>query len=370
MTMSRLLSSIAIAATVLLANGCADSRGGGSSNSCGVACPSGTVCNAFGRCVPVAGTDAGSGGGGGTVVGGGGGGGGTGVDAGTGGGGGGGTGVDAGTGGGGGGTGGTNYCGACTSDADCGGGGNFCLAFSFGNYCGSDCSSGQTCPGTARCVAISDGSGNTVGNNCVPQSGDSCTSTGGGGVGGTDAGTGGGGGTDAGTGGGGGSTGAYCGACSSDADCGGGNNFCLAFSFGNYCGTDCSAGQTCPSGAYCAGIGDSSGATIGQNCVPNSGTTCSGGSTGGGGGGTPDAGTGGGGGSCTSDTYSGWAGTFFSNHCNRGGCHGSSEFTASDCRSRTSTIASYISSGSMPRGETLSSSDRSRILTWLNCGAP
>ncbi len=245
-----------------------------------------------------------------------------------------------------------NYCGACAADADCGGGNNFCLAFSFGNYCGLDCSAGA-CPAGSECQAIGDGSGGTVGMNCVPPTGSTC--------GGTT------------------TTGNYCGACTADADCGGGNNFCLAFSFGDYCGVDCSAGGGCPSGSECQAIGDGTGATIGMNCVPSAGGTCSG-STGGvdaghdaGSGPGHDAGHGvdaghdAGSTSCTPDTYTSWAHSFFTAHCI--GCH-SGEFTASDARSRATSIASYISSGSMPRGETLSSSDKNRILTWLRCGAP
>src|SRR4051812_16181444 len=50
-------------------------------------------------------------------------------------------------------------------------------------------------------------------------------------------------------------TGNYCAACTSDATCGGGNNFCLAFEVGgSYCGTDCSHGESCPTGATCYDI--------------------------------------------------------------------------------------------------------------------
>ncbi|NOY91946.1 MAG: hypothetical protein GXP55_12185 [Deltaproteobacteria bacterium] len=179
------------------------------------------------------------------------------------------------------------------------------------------------------------------------------------GTGGSGTGTGGGSGGSAGT--------SYCAACTSDADCGGGNNFCLGYSFGNYCGTDCGSGQACPTNTRCAQITDSAGSAVGMNCAPLAGDTCAG--SGGSGSGGSGSGGSGSGAACTTDTYSGWPSTFFTGHCRGSGCH-TSEFGRSDVSARASLIASYISSGSMPRGERLSSADRTRILTYLNCGAP
>ena len=77
---------------------------------------------------------------------------------------------------------------------------------------------------------------------------------------------------------------------------------------------------------------------------------------------------GGGGNSCTSDTWSNYAASFFVDYC--ANCHGS-EFSAwSNVQSRSSTLSYYISSGLMPRGGGLSASERQRIVTWLDCGSP
>lgn len=157
----------------------------------------------------------------------------------------------------------------------------------------------------------------------------------------------------------------FCASCSSDADCGGGNNFCLAFSFGNYCGTDCGSGQSCPSGASCVQIGDGAGNVVGLNCIPSA-TDCSGTSTGGGT--TGNGGSSGtGSGSCTTDTWSSFGSSFFQNYCNS--CHGSQYASHASVQSQLGSISSSISSGNMPTGG-LSSSMRSRILGYLNCGAP
>ncbi len=80
-----------------------------------------------------------------------------------------------------------NYCGSCSSDADCGGGSNFCLPESSGSYCGIDCSEGQSCPSGATCQEILDQNNNPIGANCVPASG-SCEQTGGTSGGGTSSG--------------------------------------------------------------------------------------------------------------------------------------------------------------------------------------
>jgi cytochrome c553 len=71
------------------------------------------------------------------------------------------------------------------------------------------------------------------------------------------------------------------------------------------------------------------------------------------------------GGSC-SDTWSGYAQSFFSTRC--ASCHGQFGSQAS-VLSYASAINSEISSGRMPEGSSLSSSEKTRILDWLVCGA-
>ena len=71
------------------------------------------------------------------------------------------------------------------------------------------------------------------------------------------------------------------------------------------------------------------------------------------------------GGSC-SDTWSGYAQSFFSTRC--ASCH--SQFgTQASVQSYASAINSEISTGRMPQGSSLSSSEKTRILDWLVCGA-
>jgi hypothetical protein len=104
-----------------------------------------------------------------------------------------------------------------------------------------------------------------------------------------------------------------------------------------------------------------------MNCVP-SGTSCSGGGSGGSTGGSGSGGSGGSGsGSCTTDTWSSFGNAFFQNYCNN--CHGSKYASQSNVQAQLNSVYSSISSGSMPTGG-LSSSTRTRILNYLNCGAP
>jgi hypothetical protein len=73
--------------------------------------------------------------------------------------------------------GGVGYCGSCTSDSDCPAGG-YCLGSgSDGSgppYCGEPCGANNACPSDATCYQIQDQSGNVVGDNCFPTSGE-CT---------------------------------------------------------------------------------------------------------------------------------------------------------------------------------------------------
>lgn len=52
------------------------------------------------------------------------------------------------------------------------------------------------------------------------------------------------------------------------------------------------------------------------------------------------------------------------------GCHGQQWSTCWDVQACASTVDEMVSSGAMPRGGTLSASDRSTMLTWLGEGAP
>jgi len=209
----------------------------------------------------------------------------------------------------------------------------FVTASCGGSPCAVPCNQGAVCDSrSGQCVA-------------------DVTGTGGGGGDATDAGI-----ADAGAGGGGAST-PYCTACGSSSECGGGGNYCLGFSFGNYCGTDCSSGQACPANARCMSIVDSSNTVVGQNCVPNSGLTCS------------TGGTGGGSGSSCADTWAGgWPPQFFNANCS--GCHSSEFSSLATVQYKASSISARISSGNMPQNRSLSSGDRTRILAWLSCGAP
>jgi hypothetical protein len=260
------------------------------------------------------------------------------------------------------------------------------------NYPGGACASaGQTASGGGAGGGSGGGTatgGGSGGGSATGGGSGGGTATGGGSGGGTSTGGGTGGGTS--TGGGGGATGggggttssAYCRACTSDAQCGGTNNYCLGFSFGDFCGTDCTASGTCATGQRCANIIDNSTmAVIGRNCVPVTGSTCAGsgsggggGTTGGGGGSTGGGGgaTGGGGGTtCTTDTWANYGASFFANNCTN--CHTghhTGEFTTkSFVVTYKSSITSRISSGNMPPAG-LTSADKTRILKYLSCGVP
>jgi hypothetical protein len=66
------------------------------------------------------------------------------------------------------------YCAGCASNADCGGGANFCLSIVGGDgskFCGTDCSAGQACPADAACISVQDGAGVELGRNCAPADG-------------------------------------------------------------------------------------------------------------------------------------------------------------------------------------------------------
>lgn len=69
---------------------------------------------------------------------------------------------------------------------------------------------------------------------------------------------------------------------------------------------------------------------------------------------------------CTTQTWANYGETFFNNTCN--GCHGFSSVGA--VRAQIGIITSEISSGDMPKNNTLSAADKTAALKYLNCGAP
>lgn len=238
---------------------------------------------------------------------------------------------------------------------------------------GGACSSASQPPGdgagggTGGGLATGSGGGASGGGGGSSTGGGAGSATGGGT--GSGGGTGGGGGTASG-GGGGTTASAYCRACTTDASCGGTNNYCLGFSFGDFCGSDCSATGTCATGQRCANIIDNTTmAVIGRNCVPVTGATCT--TASGGGSGTTGGGAGGGGGStqCTTDTWANYGQAFFANQCASCHTHTGQFSTKSFVVTNKSIITSRISSGSMPPNG-LTATDKARILKYLSCGVP
>lgn len=72
------------------------------------------------------------------------------------------------------------------------------------------------------------------------------------------------------------------------------------------------------------------------------------------------------GGACT-DTWSSFGQSFFSGSC--AGCH-SSFGNHSVVQGSIGSFESVISSGTMPRGSSLTSAQRQQVLAYLACGAP
>jgi hypothetical protein len=84
-------------------------------------------------------------------------------------------------------------------------------------------------------------------------------------------------------------------------------------------------------------------------------------------GGTSGSGGGAGSTTCGTDTWANYGSAFFSSTC--AGCHtqlSSQAFIQSDI----SQLSSAIAGGAMPYGGGLSSADRDRVVSYLNCGAP
>lgn len=70
------------------------------------------------------------------------------------------------------------------------------------------------------------------------------------------------------------------------------------------------------------------------------------------------------------DTWSSYGENFFATNCITCHEHTSDFGTQSAVVSRLDEIEQQISSGQMPEDTTLSSTEKSRVLAWLSCGAP
>ncbi|MBS2026724.1 MAG: hypothetical protein JST54_02370 [Deltaproteobacteria bacterium] len=69
----------------------------------------------------------------------------------------------------------------------------------------------------------------------------------------------------------------------------------------------------------------------------------------------------------STDTWSGFAEGFFSDHC--ASCH--SAFTDyATVKGDESSIRGAIAAGFMPQGQPLDPNTQTRIVAWLDCGAP
>ena len=243
----------------------------------------------------------------------------------------------------------------------------------------SDCATGSVCvSGTCKAYDIGGmASDSDAGNN----QGDDAGQTGG---------------NDAGTGG-----DHYCQQCTTQSECGGGGNYCLAASTGSdsYCGIVCDQ-QTnnCPAGSGCYALSGTS--PTAYNCFPTTGTCANVGTPDAGhtnppdagntnppdAGHTPDAGNtnppdagqmtmGGPAGSsfasCATFTWAACLEPWFSSTCFS--CHQHSGETESWVYgSESATIEKYIGNGTMPQGSTdpNRTADEAAIKTWIANGHP
>jgi hypothetical protein len=146
---------------------------------------------------------------------------------------------------------------------------------------------------------------------------------------------------------------AFCAPCVSSADCAVGA-LCLGGA-NPRCALDCSAGAACPGGLACTGINNGK-VMLGRQCVPSD-AACG-------------AHTVGEGLSCL-DSWANYGAGFFSTTC-VGACHrhDAAWTTPAAVRLSADSIRLSIENGGMPQGQTLSAAERTRVLTWLACGAP
>lgn len=164
-----------------------------------------------------------------------------------------------------------------------------------------------------------------------------------------------------------------CAACTANADCGSGG-FCVQ---GRCAMGPCTSSAQCGTGQSCFNLTNGT-QTVGTACFPTS-QSCAGGAVADAGTAVRDAGTAvrdagstpttdAGAAACTTDTYATYAKAFFQQNCD--GCHGhafgSSYATFNVAKT---SVRSRINSGSMPPSP-LSASVKTRILKWIDCGAP
>lgn len=129
-------------------------------------------------------------------------------------------------------------------------------------------------------------------------------------------------------------------------------------------------GSATPGAQSCLADGSGYADCTGCNATGGGVATGGGASTGGG------AATGGGSGTdagqpCTTDTWTNWGKAFFASNCVS--CHTynhASMGQQSYVRGDASGISFRVSVGDMPRGASLSSTDRARVEKYVNCGAP
>lgn len=148
--------------------------------------------------------------------------------------------------------------------------------------------------------------------------------------------------------------GSFCSPCVSSAECGAGA-LCLG-GVNPRCGLDCSATNQCGGGASCTTYGLGKGPRLGANCPPED-AVC----------GTHSAGEG----LACSDSWANYGRTFFASTC-IGACHRHdlAYERREDVAAQADAIRFAVETGSMPQGAQLSAVDRTRLLTWLACGAP
>jgi len=131
------------------------------------------------------------------------------------------------------------------------------------------------------------------------------------------------------------------------------------------CGGMCGDGMICDlSTDSCVASGAGGAGGTGGSGGSAGGLGGAGGSSGGAGG----AGGAGGGTACTTDAWPGWPLTWFNSRC--ANCHGSEFASVTTVRSKKLSLVSRINSGNMPQGSSVTASDKTRIVTWLNCGSP
>jgi hypothetical protein len=123
-----------------------------------------------------------------------------------------------------------------------------------------------------------------------------------------------------------------------------------------FCGTDCTDGQMCPTGSICVATNKQNpmNAQTIYNCFP-SGFLCYCATNG--------------------DTWGNYAQAFFTNTCQ--GCHSMysgelTQFTSyQNVKSAATIIQSQLGYGNMPLSPvTITQDQRVRLLNWLDCGLP